>query len=119
MKTEVPPIEPGIVEVLALTLAGAAVFALVILNFGGYHSAVMRFGDSQGYASVARAILDWNFAGLQIKQFWGYPYAIAGLSALTRLPVEVSLVLVSFHSCLISITLVHRLCGGWLAALFA
>jgi hypothetical protein len=118
-KAEVSPIEPGILEVLALTLAGAAVFAGVILNFGGYHSAVMRFGDSQGYASVAKAILDWNFAGLQVKQFWGYPYAIAGLSALTRLPVEISLLLVSFASSLISIGLVHRLWGGWVAALFA
>jgi len=110
--------EPGIREVLALTVVGAAIFVITILRFDSYSSALLKFGDSGAYIDVARAIRHWNFAGLQIKQFWGYPYAMAALSTLTRLPVEITLIVVSAFSCLLSIVFAHRLWGGWVAALF-
>jgi hypothetical protein len=95
------------------------IFVSTILAFGSYSSTVSKFGDSNGYICVARAILHWDFAGLQIKQFWGYSYAMAALSMLTRLPVETTLLVVSVSSCLLSIAFAHRLWGGWIAALFA
>ncbi len=111
--------EPSIREVLALSLMGAAVFVFIILKFSSYSAAVLNFGDSHAYIDVARAIRHWDFAGLQIKQFWGYPYAMAALSAVTRLPVETALLVISVSSCLLSVVLAQRLWGGWIAALFA
>src|SRR5690242_13412630 len=113
------PSEPQLREVLLLALVGAMIFVSTILAFGSYSSTVSKFGDSNGYICVARAILHWDFAGLQIKQFWGYSYAMAALSMLTRLPVETTLLVVSVSSCLLSIAFAHRLWGGWIAALFA
>lgn len=111
--------EPSIREVLTLALAGAAIFVVIILAFESYGSAVVNFGDSNGYIAVARAIRHWHFDGLQIKQFWGYSYAMAALSLVTRLPVEISLLVISVSSCVFSIIFAHRLWGGWIAALFA
>ncbi len=110
--------EPQIRELLALTLTGAVVFALVILRFCNYHAAVLQFGDSQSYVSVAHAIQHWDFAGLQVKQFWGYPYAMAALSSISHLPVDATLLVVSFCSCVLSIAFAYRLWGGWVAAFF-
>jgi hypothetical protein len=111
--------EPQMREILALTLTGAAIFALVILRFCNYHAEALQFGDSQSYISVANAIRHWDFAGLHVKQFWGYPYAMAALSSISRLPVDATLLIVSFSSCVLSIAFAYRLWGGWVAAFFA
>ena len=111
--------EPQMREVLVLALLGAVLFSLTILHFRDYRSAVDAFGDSGAYVSVATAIRHWNFDGLQVKHFWGYPYAMALVSDVTHLPVGGSLLAVSFFSCMLSIAFAYRLWGGWVAALFA
>jgi Gpi18-like mannosyltransferase len=111
--------EPTLREIMLLVFLSSALFAATILQFQNYRSAVTNFGDSEAYTSVASAIHHWDFRGLQIKQFWGYPYAIAVMSAITRLPEQTSLLLISCASSFISALLAYRLWGGWIAGLFA
>ena len=109
---------PGFRETVLLAIVTGSVFVSTILLFKNYHATVESFGDSPAYESVAAAIQHWNFDGLQIKQFWGFSYAIASVAELTRLSSATSLLLVSFLSSLASVVLAYRLWGGWIAALF-
>jgi hypothetical protein len=111
--------EPTLREIMLLTLLSAILFAATILQFQNYRSAVTNFGDSEAYASVASAIHHWDFTGLQVKQFWGYPYAVAAVAALIHVSEQTSLLLVSVASSFISVLLAYRLWGGWIAGLFA
>src|SRR5438067_432760 len=111
--------EPTLREIMLLVLLSSILFAATILQFQNYPAAVSDFGDSQAYTSVASAIHHWDFRGLQIKQFWGYPYAIVAASAIMQLPEQTSLLLISCASSFISALLAYRLWGGWIAGLFA
>ncbi len=111
--------EPTLREIMLLALLSAILFAATILQFQNYRSAVTNFGDSEAYTSVASAIHHWDFRGLQVKQFWGYPYAVAAVAALVHVSEQTSLLLVSVASSFISVVLAYRLWGGWVAGLFA
>jgi len=103
-----------------LLVITAALFLLTLLHFRDYRAAVGSFGDSGAYLSIAESIRGWNFHGLQEKQFWGYPYAVAALSFLTRTRVDWSLLVGVTVACsVLSTLLAFRLWGGWAAALFA
>ena len=110
---------PGLLEVMAIGLTTSLLFAVAILNFRDYNSVVHGFGDSSAYTDIASAIRHWDFRGVQIKQFWGYPYAMAAVSLITRLSDQSSLLLVSVLSSLVSILLAYQLWGGSIAGLFA
>ena len=99
---------------------GGVLFLATLLHFRDYRSAVTSFGDSGAYLSIAESIRQWDFHGLQEKQFWGYPYAVAALSFATRIRLGWSLlVAINISSSIVSTWLVFRLWGGWAAALFA
>lgn len=110
---------PSLREVLLLVIATSVVFVATIRSFQDYHSTVSAFGDSDAYISVSTAIKNWSFGGLQIKQFWGYPYVMAALSKVTHASEQNSLLMVSWMCSFLSVALVFRLWGGWIAALFA
>lgn len=94
-------------------------FVGTISHFRGYMDVVHAFGDSQAYISVATAIRHWDFSGLEIKHFWGYPYVMAAVSVVTGLSETSSLLIVSSTSSILSAALAYRLWGGRVAALFA
>jgi hypothetical protein len=52
---------------------------------------VGHYGDNAAYLDVANAILDWDFHDLQEQHFMGYPYLIAAVSLLFRVPTSVAL----------------------------
>ncbi len=110
---------PTLWEIMLLTVLTSMLFAGTIRYFESYDSAVRKFGDSPAYTSVASAIRHWDFSHLQIKQFWGYPYAMAAVSMVTRISDENSLLLISCASSFLSIGLAFRLWGGWVAGMFA
>jgi hypothetical protein len=114
-----PDSAPSFLEIMSLTLVGSFLFAGTILLFSRYGLAVESFGDSSAYESVASAIQRWTFNGLQIKQFWGYPYAVAAVAIVARVSIQTSLLLVSWISCFVTIALAYRLWGGWIAGFFA
>jgi len=112
--------EPGLMELAALIALTMVLFFATLLYFRDYRSAVDGFGDSGAYLSIANSIRHWNFQGLQEKQFWGYPYAVAALSLATRIhPDWLLLVMVTISCSVLSTVLAFRLWGGWVAALFA
>lgn len=110
---------PDYRDVAGLAVLSAVLFACTILFAHSYASAVSNFGDSSAYTDIASAIRHWDFRDLQVKQFWGYPYAMAAVSLLTRFSDQSALLLVSFVSYLASVVLAYRLWGGWVAGLFA
>ncbi len=110
---------PRFLEVMSLALVASLIFAGTICLFSRYGAAVQSFGDSSAYESVTSALQRWTFDGLQVKQFWGYPYAMAALASLTGVSIRASLLLVSWISCFISVALAYRLWGGWVAGFFA
>ncbi len=111
--------EPSLRIVLALGLISCAVFVGFVSGFEPYATKVTTFGDSGSYMAVASAIRRWNFAGLEVKQFWGLPYAMAAISRLSGMSDYAALLTVSALSSFVSLALVYRLWGGWVAALFA
>lgn len=110
---------PGFQLTLLLCLCTALVFVTTITFFTKYGEAVQSFGDSPDYIDIASAIRHWDFSDLHSKQFWGYPYAMAAVSLVTRLSDQGSLLLISFAASLASILLAYRLWGGWIAGFFA
>jgi hypothetical protein len=110
--------EPSILEVMALWFVSCLVFVTFVAVLRNYLELVDNSGDCSAYIAVASAIRHWNFHGLMVKHFWGLPYAMAVLSLLTGVRDETALVLICFASSLASVTLAHRLWGGWIAAFF-
>jgi hypothetical protein len=110
---------PGLLEIMGIGITTSLLFTVAIFSFRDYHSVVDGFGDSSAYMDIASAIRHWDFRGLQVKQFWGYPYVMAAISVITRLSDQSSLLVVSVVSSLVSILLAYRLWGGWIAGLFA
>ena len=95
----------------------ATSFLLVTLLLWPYSTAITRFGDSEAYMNVAKAIASWNFAGLQVLQFWGVSYAVALVALVAQVPVIAALIVVTVASSLATAILAGRLWGWWVAAL--
>jgi hypothetical protein len=110
---------PSLREVILLTSLSGLLFVGTILEVRNYGATVENFGDSSAYMSAASGIRHWEFGGVQVKQFWGYPYGMALFSLLSDAPERDSLLVVSFVSSFVSIWLAYRLWGGWVAAFFA
>jgi hypothetical protein len=110
---------PSLQSVLVLSFAGYVLFVTVISACQNYFLVVDQFGDNHRYMSLASAIQNWNFQNITVPQFWGFSYVIAALSFLTGTSVRTALLLISFGACFASITLAHRLWGGWIAGFFA
>jgi len=110
---------PSPVELTCLVGITFLLFITIIASVRGYGRAIDEFADSSAYMSIASALRHWDFRDIVVKQFWGLPYAMAGLSKVTGLPDRVSLMIFSLIPSLISVLLVRRLWDGWVAALFA
>ncbi|HUO16495.1 MAG TPA: hypothetical protein VMX38_16025 [Verrucomicrobiae bacterium] len=80
---------------------------------------ILGFGDSWTYMHIADAIRTWSLSGLQVKQFWGLSYAIAGLSKLTGLGSLPALLILSAGPSLAAVILAGRLWDARIAILFA
>ena len=113
--------EPSICEVLLLVLTSGLLFTgtilLLVPNF--FALVDVGFGDNPAYMQVASAIRRWEFAGLNVKHFWGLPYLMAVLSKLTGFSDRTALLLISACASFISVSLAYRLWGGWIAGFFA
>jgi hypothetical protein len=110
---------PSVYELIVFAGVSALLFVATINHFHDYRSVVHDFGDSGAYVSTAAAIRHWNLSGIQTKQFWGYPYLIAALSASTGVSEDTSLLIVSSVCSVLSVGLAFQLWGGWIAGLFA
>ena len=78
-----------------------------------------KFGDNPDYLKAASAIRHWQFAGVQVKQFWGVSYVVACVSIITGVSEATGLVVVCVGASLVSVALCYWLWDGWIAAFFA
>jgi len=109
---------PSAIESIVLWLIAAAVFIFVIARFESFWHMVETFADNKAYIGAAKAVLSRFSSYADIKQFWGLPYLIAGLSLL-HVPLRYGLFFVCAGSSLASTLLAKRLWGGWIAVFFA
>jgi hypothetical protein len=106
-------------ELFLLVLVSAILFIATVSAHVSWLRSGMAFGDNAPYLAVAAAIQHWNFHGLDIQHFMGYPYLIAVTSSLFHIPLPIALYLVSWVSSLTAIYFTARLYGTWVAAYFA
>jgi len=111
--------EPTLRELILLVAVGGVVFGATLFAVHGWHGLLPGFGDNGAYLEVASAIQHWDFHGLDIQHFMGYPYAIAVVSLVSHLPLPCSLWLVASVASVVSTLLVARLFGAWVGAYFA
>ncbi len=112
---------PSLTQVLVVVIFSYLVFLLFLSLVGRSYWSMggERFGDNPGYLEAASAIRHWEFAGVDVKQFWGVSYAVAGVSLVTRTSEATALVVVCVGSSLVSVALCYWLWGGWIAAFFS
>ena len=110
---------PSARELFLLAALTFVIFISVISLVRGYTAAVDGFGDSQAYMSFASAIRHWDFRGIEVKQFWGLPYAMAAFSKLTGASDRTALLAFSFLPSLLTVLLIRQLWNGWIAGYFA
>lgn len=111
--------EPKLGELLLLVAVGGVLFDITLSAFTGWHTAVSNLGDNAAYLQVATAIRKWDFRGIDIQHFMGYPYMIAAVSLVFHLPLDLTLSLVASLASLVSTFLVARLFDTRVAAYFA
>ncbi|MGA2204250.1 MAG: hypothetical protein ABSG40_20070 [Terriglobales bacterium] len=109
----------GLNRVLLLTIACYLVYLFTLSRLTNYGEFVRGFGDNAPYVKISTAIEHWNFSRLEVKLFWGLPYAMAVLSKATGVSDLKSLLFISMVSSLIAILIAYRLWGGWVAGFFA
>ena len=111
--------EPKPRELFLFVAIGCVLFLVTMSAFGGWHTAAVNFGDNGAYLQAATAIRNWDFRGIDIQHFLGYPYTIAAVSIAFHLPLDLTLPLVASVASLVSTFLVARLFGTQVAAYFA
>jgi len=109
---------PSWAELVLLHLLAAILFIFVLTRFQTYAVTVNGYGDNLSYLQAANAIRHWDFHGVSVKQFWGFPYLIACLSWL-HLSARTNLLVICILSSVASGLLSWRLWGGWIAGYFA
>lgn len=111
--------EPTLRELLVWVVLSCVLFDAAASILNGWHTLVFNYGDNLAYLQEAKAIHNWNFRGLGVQHFMGYPYFIAAVSLIFHLPLDLTLSLVAGIASLVSTLIVARLFGGWVAAYFA
>jgi hypothetical protein len=113
------PKEPSLSEVLLMFAVVFALHLLMVCRVSNFWDARTPWFDGGQYLEVAAIIRQGNLWGHEMpKPFWGFPYAIAGISKVLAIPGPMALVLISILGSLATCILVHRLYGGWVAATF-
>jgi glycosyl transferase family 87 len=113
------PPAPSLSEISGLAVLSYAIFyAALFWGSGLPLVGGNAFGDNPAYLKPAAAIQHWQFAGVEVHQFWGASYATAFLSTVTRIPLRPAFVILCVAASLAALMLCHRLWGGWVAAFF-
>lgn len=111
------PKEPSLAEVLLMYAVVFAVHFLMVCRVSSFWAGVGGWFDNSAYLQLATVIQDRHFSGGEIAHhFWGFPYAIVGISQLLSMPQLKALALISMLASLAVCVLGHRLYAGWVAA---
>lgn len=103
---------------LLASLSGAVMWITAFLLHRSF-AQMLDYGDNAAYLSVADGIRRWDFHGLGVQHFMGYPYLIALFTRVFHVPTIFALWFIAVSSSLVSVLLAGRLFGTWVAAYFA
>jgi hypothetical protein len=106
----------AVIVLPGVLLLACAVFGQLTMGLAKF---VATHGDMPVYLRTAEAIRAGDLASIRATNFWGLPYAAAAVSFITRLPVVGAMVLICLVSSIVSVWLVAKLWGGWMAIAFA
>lgn len=106
-------------ELLLLVGLSLAVMWATIFLLHKTPRVALSSGDNGAYLEVAKAILHWDFRNLHLQHFMGYPYLIAAMSLLFRVPPFFALWLIAVGCSALSVWLTARLFGITVAQYFA
>lgn len=106
-------------ELLLLVGLSLVVMWATIFSFHQTPAMALSYGDNGAYLDVAKAILHWDFYNLQLQHFMGYPYFIAALSLVFRIPPGFALWLIAVGCSVLSVWFTARLFGTTVAQYFA
>jgi hypothetical protein len=113
------PKEPSLSEVLLMFAVMFVLHLWTLCRVKSFWSIATTWPDNPSYLYIAAVIRNGHFSGGEMPHhFWGFSYAIAGISKLLSMPGLIALVAISMLGSLIACLLVHRLYGGWVAAAF-
>jgi len=110
---------PSRMEIAILWIISAVLFVATVSHFRPFIATVDDFGDTGAYLNAARAIHDWNFHNVIVKQFWGLSYAVALFSFVPGLSPRTVLLLICAACSLTTVLLAYELWGPWIAGYFA
>ncbi len=108
--------EPSLWEALLMFAMVYAVHLLTVCRVKNLWDLAAAWYDNPSYLKIAAIIRSGHSSAGWPWHFWGFPYAIAGISKLFAIQGVTALVLISALSSLAVCILVHRLYGGWVAA---
>jgi len=112
------PGEPSLWEVLSMLVMMFVLHLLAVCRVSNFWDAA-DWLDNASYIEIARTIRQGHPAGGWFPHhFWGFPYAIAAVSKLLGIRELTAIVVISMLGSLAVCVLVHRLYGGWVAAVF-
>lgn len=111
--------EPTRGEIVILVFLGWSLFLAALACLRGSFGQLPGYGDNAAYLEVASAIQRWNFRGIDIQHFMGYPYAIASTSWILHISLNSSLWIVSGVASVVSTLLIAQLFGNRVAGYFA
>jgi hypothetical protein len=112
------PGEPSLWEVLSMLVMMFVLHLLAVCRVTSFWEAA-DWLDNTSYIEIARTIRQGHSAGGSFPHhFWGFPYAVAAVSKLLGIRELTAIVVISMLGSLAVCALVHRLYGGWVAAVF-
>src|SRR6266446_9365889 len=86
--------EPSRFEVVLVVLASAMIFVIVVSLLTSYSFLAQHSADNATYIATSSAIRHWDFRGVAVRQFWGLPYVMSGVSLLPGVSASTALLLV-------------------------
>jgi hypothetical protein len=111
--------EPSLWEVLLMFALVVVVHVLAVCRVRNFWDVAAGWLDNQYYLHIATMIRTWRRPVEGVPHhFWGFSYAIAGVSGLLSISQLAALVTISMLASLAVCVLVHRLYGGWAATIF-
>lgn len=111
--------EPSRAEVLSMLGMMFAVHLIAVCRVQSFWEMPGVWFDRMDYLEIATIVRQRHLSGGPLpKFFWGFPYAIAGVSKLFSMPQSMAVVMISMLASFIVAGLVHRLYGGTVAAVF-
>src|SRR4051812_44086085 len=111
---------PSLRFVFALLLGVLCAHAILVRIGGGdIPEIAAQIFDNSMYLETVDHLQRFEFQGVDVKHFWGFPLVTLIPTILFRMPPVYALIFISLIGAVLSVYLCDRLYGGFVAAGFA